>query len=158
MKKAAIVFAHQLPNQLNVLLAQLLADGETDVYVHVNKLNEGIIPEIMKNEHVFITKKNLEYHWGDDAILKAALLLFREILETRICYEYVMLLSGQDLMVRTGLNEFLEEHRGEIFIQYDANDPERNNNLCKYFLLYKWPSKFKERYDEEIRDDKSRIN
>ncbi len=45
MKKAVIVLVHQLPEQVNIFLEQLLVDKETDIYVHVNKLYENIIPK-----------------------------------------------------------------------------------------------------------------
>ena len=56
MKKAVILIAHKNPSQINIFLEQLIADGSTDVYIHINKINEDILPCIIDNQHIFIYK------------------------------------------------------------------------------------------------------
>ena len=151
MKKAIIVLAHQKPAQLNMLLRQLLVDPQIDVFIHVNKLNENIIPDILQNERVKVSKNNIPIHWGSDEILAATLNMYREVLKSGAPYEYILVISGQDMLVRNGLDEFLTEHKGKIFIDM-CNKPTPESihsfDMCvRARALYTWPEIYRRRID-----------
>ena len=139
MKKAVIVFAHNLPEQLNLFAKQLISDGTTDVFIHVSRKNEEIKNQIKTNEHIMVSDKNITTTWGSDELLKAILIMLETVLSSPIEYEYVLICSGQDLLVRKGLDSFLEENKGKAFIEGWADDKRR-----RAFLLYKWPSKYRQ--------------
>lgn len=147
MKKAIIILAHQLPEQLNIFLEQLLTDPDFDIYIHVNKLCENIIKDIRKDERIKITKNNIEIHWGSDEVLKAILIMYDEVLSSNKNYEYVLINTGQDLLVKKDLDQFLEEHKGRAFVQFRSNDLEKVDCNNRAWLLHKWPKIYRNLYD-----------
>lgn len=147
MKKAVILIAHKNPSQINIFLEQLIADGSTDVYIHINKINEDILPCIIDNQHIFIYKNNRVVTWGSDDIIQIIMSMLNEIIVKTDHYEYILIRTGQDLLVRGGLDAFLEEHNGQVFI--DCFDYEKNSNLCRARLLYKWPKIFRRMYNNK---------
>ena len=150
MKKAVIVLAHQLPEQVNIFLQQLIQDEQTDVYVHVNKLCEDIIPLLIKHKRVFITKNNVKIHWGDDGVLRAILLLYKEILQSKKTYEYVLIVSGQDLLVKNDIDSFLTKNKGIAFVEYKNINIKEQNSFNRAKLLYKWPYIFRQLYNNKF--------
>lgn len=151
MRKAFIILAHQMPEQLNILLRQLLHDPENEIFIHVNKLSEDIIPGIMRDGRVHISPNNIKIHWGSDEILQATLNMFREVTDYPAAFEYVMVISGQDLLVRQGLDEFLTEHNGRVFIDARTSSETRSADFFDRYtrarVLYKWPEIYRRRYD-----------
>ncbi len=139
MKKAVVIFAHNLPEQLNLFTRQLISDGATDVFIHISKKNEEIKKSVITNEHVFITDRNITTTWGSDELLKAILIMIDEVLTAPVKYEYILICSGQDLLVRKGLDAFLETNNGRVYIDGKEDDRRR-----RAFLLYKWPSKYRQ--------------
>ncbi len=146
MKIAVAIIAHQLPEQLNLFIRQLLVDPEIDIYVHVNKRNEEIAGQILHSDRVFVTKKNIPVSWGSDGVLKAIIQLFREIAESSKEYGYVVICSGQDLIIKRGLNSFLQNANNMVFISGDGED----NSFSRAKLLHKWPSYYKRRLDSKF--------
>ena len=145
MKKAFIILAHQLPQQLNIFINQLLADPENDIFVHVNKKNEQMKNEIIKNERVFVSQQNIEVTWGSDSILKALLIMLRQVKETGQSYKYILICSGQDLLVKDGLDKFLGDNYGKFFIYGYEDDKKR-----RAFLLHKWPDRYRQLIDNKL--------
>lgn len=151
MKKAIIIFAHQKPEQVNILLSQLLLDKETDIYIHVNKLCSSIIDGIMVHQRVKLIKNNYSIHWGSDEILHATISIFKEIIETGIQYEYFLIISGQDILVKKNLDEFLSNNNGKIYIDL-CNKPSEDSirefdMYVRARVLYKWPERMRRRID-----------
>lgn len=148
MNKAVIILAHQLPEQLNIFINQLLVDEETtDIYIHVNKKNQDIIPQIKKNDRVFVSDNNIAINWGSDEILKALIIMLREILNSGRYYKYILLASGQDLLVRSGLDEYLETHDGQVFIDSWNSDLKSIDLFRRAMLLARWPSVLRRKFD-----------
>ena len=147
MKKAVILLAHQLPNQLNEFVSQLISDGTTDVYLHINKKCESILDSIKKNEHLFITTNNIPIVWGTDSVLHAILVMFKEIIDSNAAYDYVLCCSGQDLLIQTGLDSFLEQNKGQVFIDTEDMAREYAQQYAKTRLLYKWPKLYLRKID-----------
>lgn len=149
MRKAFIVLAHQMPEQLNLFLSQLLSMPETEVFIHVNKKNESIKKSISNDDRIHISNNNISIEWGSDSILKALIIMLREVKKSQNSFDYVFLSSGQDLLVRNGIDDYLDEHNGEIFIDgYEADRRERA------FLLYNWPDKYRKLMDSKLNPNK----
>ena len=146
MKKAVICLAHNLPNQLNLFIKQLVHDGSTDVYIHVNKDYKQIENDINVCEHVFLIKNSVSISWGNDKILEAIMLSFEEICKKNT-YEYVLITTGQDLLIREGLDEYLSSCGDRVFIDMSLNDLKRANQTARARLLHKWPKMYLKRLD-----------
>lgn len=145
MKKAFIILAHQLPDQLNIFINQLLADPDNDIFIHVNKKNETLKKDIIKSKRVFVTDNNIEITWGSDDILKAVIIMLRQVKKSRNDYKYVMLCSGQDLQVRDGLDKFLTDNYGKVFVDGYEDDKKR-----RAFLLHEWPERYRRLIDFKL--------
>lgn len=148
MKKAFIILAHQLPQQLNIFIEQILNDPESEIFIHVNKLCESIIPEInASSERVHISKNNIAIHWGSDEILKAMLVMYREIINIETEYDYVLLCSAQDLMISSGLDSYLRRNYGKVIIEQCKGNGDFFDRYVRGRLLYKWPKLYRRKYD-----------
>lgn len=139
MKHAFIIFAHQLPEQLNHLIEQLLSYPEFDVFVHINKRNEILKESIIKDERVYVSNNNVVIDWGSDNLLKAMIVMFNEVLKKNKDYGQVVLCSGQDMIIRGGLDSFLDDHPEQVFSHVYEDDINRRN-----FLLHKWPKAYRQ--------------
>lgn len=140
MNKAVILTLYAHPEQANILIRQLLKDEETDIFIHIDKKEEDkVLPYLLKNERVIINTNNIVVHWGSDEFLKAVLNTYRLILSQEKKYEYVLMCTGHDLLVKPGLDDFLCKHKGEIFIDCFNENPIEMDKKRRTFLLHKWP-------------------
>lgn len=143
MNKAVIIFVYKNPDQVNLLIKQLINDQSTDVFVHIDKKYDNIKTSIINNEHVHIIKNNINVEWGSDSLLLAHLNCCKEILTTGN-YDYLISCSGADMMINNGLNEFLEQNKGKSFI-----DSYKQDKIRRIYLLHHWPSNMR-----TLRDNK----
>ena len=125
MRKAAIIFAYNYPE-------------------HLNKKNEGIKERIIKMDNCYFIKNNYEIEWGRDGFLYAIIESWKEVTSKKK-YDWIILLSGQDLMINNGLDDFLNKHPNQIFIDSIVDD--KNTRVR---LLKKWPSKYLKRIDSKL--------
>lgn len=65
MKKAAIISIYNRLEQVNLFIEQLLADGTTDVFIHVDKKCESLKTEIKKDEKVHISDESISVEKGN---------------------------------------------------------------------------------------------
>lgn len=142
MKKAVLIFAHKAPLQINILVQQLLydADDMTDVYIHIDLNHNDIGRDLLTNDHVVLIKKNVPIIWGNDSMVKAMLISFSQIIGTGIDYDYFVICTGQDLLVRKHFDEFLFKNEGKIYLDFYKDDHmmaklERGvpDFLCRYY-------------------------
>lgn len=134
MKRAVLCIAHKGPEQLNVLARQILADSpDTDIYFHIDKKADHIKSAIMEHPNVYFIQRNHSITWGDESTVRMLLDAFDEIISANKPYEYFQICTGQDLMVRPGLDTFLEENRGNIYIDLHKNDRYIKNLLTHYY-------------------------
>lgn len=138
MKHAIIIFAHQLPEQLNIFIDQLLSYPDFDVYIHINKRYDSMRHFIREDERVHITTNNVIVDWGSDNFIRAMVLMFREVIESGIDYKQVVLVSGQDLLIRDGLDKFLDQNVEEIFSNIYEDDVKRRK-----LVLNRWPAPYR---------------
>lgn len=146
MKRAVLCIAHKAPEQLNVLIKQFLADApETDIYFHVDKKAEKIKDSIMKHPQVFFIQNNHSITWGDDSTVRMLVDAFSEIVSHGKQYDYFQICTGQDLMVRPGLDRFLEENRGKIYL-----DTSKIERYVRSLLFYSYPKIFQKDLSHNI--------
>ena len=138
MRKAYLFLVHKNPKQINILIKQLLSDKESDIYIHVNKKSEEIIPEIYVDKRIVILENNIEVYWGNETINDALILLLRRALDSKIDYKYFSYRTGQDIQVKKGINDFLKKNEGKIFI-----NPRhiKQTDIFYGHLAVRWPEK-----------------
>lgn len=136
MKKAVLCFAHKNPDQINILIKQLLhaTDGQTDVFIHFDKNHDNLCDGIIKNPNVFLIKNNVPVTWGDDSMVKAFVNSLNEIVSLGKTYDYFLACTGQDLLVKQGLDSFLTQNLGKIYI--DAYEKDKWERI---FMLHSFP-------------------
>lgn len=119
MKKAILVFAHKDPQYLDLFIDQLLynTDGQTDIFIHMDKNHDELVKEIAKREHLELIKNNIPIQWGNDSMVHALVNCFNEIVGLKRKYDYFLITTGQDILVKQGLDEFLQDNFGKIFME-----------------------------------------
>lgn len=147
MRIAAIVFVYQLPEQCNCLIQQLLHEGDTDVFVHVDKNHEELKKNIIRHERVFVIDNNLRIHWGSDELLTVELMLMKKIVQSSKQYDYVLVLTGTELMVRKGFSDYLSQIDRKVLIERVGEDPLYIDRYERARLVYKWPKVYRRLYN-----------
>lgn len=144
MEKAVIMLVHKDSEQCNFFIKQLLFDEEITVFIHVNKKNEELKQEILTHDRVIISNNNIEITWGKHQILQAQLILLREVLAYDR-YAFIMYQTGQDLLIKAGLDKYLEEHKDTCFIDSALQD-ERG----RAYLLQEWADTYIQLRDSKL--------
>lgn len=138
MRIAVLCFAHKDPDLLNVQISQFIVNNEeTDIYIHLDAKSLWMKDLIKKSEHVIFISNPVSVSWGDDSMMKALILSWNEIRLENRHYDYFIMTTGQDLVVKKGLKEFLLANRGKIWIEAEEQDKWR-----KRVLTYKFPKVF----------------
>ena len=144
-KNAMIILIHKMPEQVNLFLKQLLADTTMDIFIHVNKKYDNIREGLIKNERIHVPTNNVGIVWGDDNILRAILLMLQEVRNTGIDYGYVLINTGQDMLLKPGIDEFLDKQHNKIFI-----DGHEENNKRRAFVMHRWPDFYRKLMDFKL--------
>ena len=116
MRNAILLFIYKMPEQVNILIDQILKGTKADIYVHINKKYEQIRDLLIKNDRIYVTNNNFPANWGDDGLCKVIYQLLKEVVQSGIVYNHVAICSGQDLLVRENLDGYLEDHKYEVFL------------------------------------------
>lgn len=141
-RTAYILQVHKNPEQINKFIKQLISGELADVYVHIDKKNYKLIYEkIIKSPYVKILEKSIDCNWGDISQVDATILLLEEVLASKKKYDFICLRSGQDLLVKNGLKEYLIQYKDRIFLNHSKiNDEDLG------FMMIKWPEISRKRY------------
>lgn len=144
MKICYLILAHKNAAQLNMLVEKLLEDKQAVIYMHISIPQYFTLKDkIVYNNRLHILDNPIEVKWGGDNILKAQL----KLLEASI-YEqadYYQFLTGQDFPIKKGLGEYLQQNRGQIFI-----DAEKSPREEKVRIEYKWPYVLSKMYNNKF--------
>lgn len=93
------ILAHTQVELLNILLNQL-DDLEIDIYLHLDQKSNILIKKIIKNKNLIILDKRVSVKWGDFTQIQAELNIFQEIANSKKKYKKILLISGQDLLIK----------------------------------------------------------
>lgn len=127
-RTAYILQIHKNPNQVNSFIYQLISEGQADVFVHIDKKNyQNIQGDIIESPYVKVLDNSINCEWGDISQVDATLLLLREVLASKNQYDFVCLRSGQDLLIKDGFKDFLQNNKNKIFM---ASRGESRTNLA----------------------------
>ena len=137
MRKAILCFAHKDVNLLNTLIDQCLynTNGETDFYIHLDKKSEELKPGVRQSPNVIFINQNVSVTWGDDTMMRALYNCWSEIYASGKEYDYFIICTGQDLLVKPDLDKFLEENKGKIWL-----DARESNQWRQRVVKAWWPT------------------
>lgn len=123
MRKAVLCFAHKDACLLNTLLEQFICNNQdTDIYIHLDKKSEYLKTEIVENARVIFIKDNVSITWGDDTMMRALFNSWNQIFNSGKTYDYFIMCTGQDLLVKEDLDKFLLENNGKIWLDTTLKD------------------------------------
>lgn len=147
IKIAYLLLAHKEPEQVNLFVRQLLEYGDCDIYIHVDSKNKTMSKDIITNDHVFVYSE-YDVRWGSFEICKATLLLMQKAQQSGKSYSHFYYGSGQDLLVKKGLYEFLANNRNKIFMRVNREIKKGDRASARY--LVKWKKNLMVRGDRHI--------
>ena len=123
MHIAYIISAYKYPEQLTRLVHRL--NTPTSVFlIHVDKRTDKTQYKRMTSgvnclrNVVFLKRHNC--HWGDFGHVRATLKGLAHLIENKIHFDYVFLLTGQDYPIKSNryIRSFLAKENGKEFISY----------------------------------------
>jgi len=149
VRYAHLIFVHKSPVQLERLLKKLLS-GNADIYIHVdNKVDIEQFRFFSNHSNIHYIKNRVSINWGNYTMVKAILNGLEEIINKKIEYTHINLLSGQDYPLKKieDFEKFLSENQGKSFIKslsiYNEWHDSRER-LTKYSLGdWKIPAKYR---------------
>lgn len=123
MKIAYIVLAHKYPEQLVRLISRLQTEN-TSFFIHIDgKTEQKIYSQIVNQlQHIpcvhFV--KRYKCFWGDFNIIKATLEAINTLIKSNIQFDYAILLSGQDYLIKSNsyLSDFLAKNPKREFMEF----------------------------------------
>ena len=120
---AYIISAYKYPQQLIRLINKLNTDS-TSFFIHVDKKTDDRIYSEMVNglsdrPNVRFLKRH-KCDWGGFGHVAATLEGIAEIFKTGTCFDYAILLTGQDYPIKSNrhIGAFFEEHQGKLFLEF----------------------------------------
>ncbi|NRD76322.1 hypothetical protein HPT25_02325 [Bacillus sp. BRMEA1] len=142
LKTAYILQIHKNPEQVNKFIHQLISQDHADVFIHIDKKNyEPLKGKLIKSPNVKILQNSINCNWGDISQVDTTILLMKEVLASRNKYDFVSLRSGQDLLVKNGLKEFLVKNHQKVFM-----DVRQINEKHLSVIKINWPKVTRKRY------------
>ena len=147
IKVAYLLLAHQNIEQLNLFIEQLLHYGDCDVFVHIDKKNESLCKKIIKDNHVYVCSE-YEVKWGSFEICKAGIKLMEMAKISGKVYTHFYYGSGQDLIVKKGLYEYLSNNSDKVFVRINGKVSDKDRSSARYRV--RWPKKLMIRNDYHI--------
>lgn len=138
-RHAYLIIAHNDLNLLNKLLS-CLDDERNWIFIHIDKksdlkIEDIYVPIIAKCNYI----ERRKVTWGGYSQIEVEV----ELIETAVKsygFEYLHLLSGQDLPLKTidEIYEYFTAHKGENFISLDPNPDNQKSaveRISKYWLF-----------------------
>ena len=120
---AYLILAH---NQFDLLqkLVCLLDDKRNDIFIHidakVNNFDFNNIKKCTKFSNVYFTDRRYSISWGSFKMVKAEYALLEKALDNGRCYDYVHLISGADLPIKSQdeIHSFFLKNNGKEFVHF----------------------------------------
>ena len=138
MKIAIAMLCHKNVEQINALL-RAMAHDDIYFYIHVDK-KSGIDRETITGKNVYVLNKDssVDIQWGGFGMIEATLRLIETISQATAKFDYIWLMSGQDWPLRSAneIVEYVEQHRGEDFIEIIPSDESFERGYFKRNDLY----------------------
>lgn len=145
MKQAVLITAYKNIAHLN-LIVDFFSKSNVDCFIHIDKkssIADFEIENIRKKKNVKLLSQKYKVNWGGANHLKAILLLLNKAFNYSD-YKYFHLITGHDFPIKSvkDISEFLENHNGKEFIEYNKfpyNNWENGGmDRLLYYNLYDW--------------------
>lgn len=135
MKLAILLLTHKNPAQVQRLIKKL-AHPSIRIFLHADK-KAGWNKEIFPVETPFI-ENNIQVYWGDFSPVQATLNGMKEIRQCPYEFDYFILLSGQDYLIKSidALLHFLEANKGKEFIEHTPVSKEGWSDAMSRYQYY----------------------
>lgn len=135
-KHAYLIIAHQCDDTFRTLL-KMLDDPRNDIFIHMDKKNtlyeESYCSFVAKSK--VIHTKRTEVTWGGYSLINAELLLLEEAIKNGD-YQYLHLLSGQDLPIKS--QDYIHDYFKHSDIEFVGimNDCGNIESRTAYYHLF----------------------
>lgn len=135
---AYLIEAHKGDYTLETLL-KLLDDDRNDIFIHMDKkndtFNENYFCNLLKKSNVYFTER-INVNWGAYSQIEAELILLETAINHRK-YEYLHLLSGQDLPIKSQdyIHDFFHQNEGREFVRFQNTEFQQNDRVS-YFHTF----------------------
>ena len=138
-KQAIALLVHKDVSQVNTLIK--LLEKDFDLFIHIDK-KSSLQPQDIACKN---TWKEYKVHWGGFDMVEATVFLYRKIIDTKIPYTHIILLSGDVLPVKP--NEYITDHlSANAGVSFIENNPANELHLDRRrFIWYNGDFKTKAR-------------
>lgn len=152
MKIAFLILAHKNPQQLELFFS-MLRNPSFSFFIHLDKkvpISEFI--HLKKYENVFFIHDRVKMKWAGYSLVQGTINGIKEILNQDTKYDYINLLSGQDLPIKSVsyIENFLATNFPKQFITvpvYKESDPWWQEALVRVetYAFHNWtiPGKYR---------------
>ncbi|MCH5320898.1 MAG: glycosyl transferase [Eubacterium sp.] len=142
-KHAYMIIAHNQFELLEILI-KMLDDERNDIFVHIDAKVQNFDFEHFKNitkfSKVEFTDKRYSIKWASFDMVRAEYALLEKALESNNNYDYVHLISGVDLPIKSQdeIHSFFNENFGKEFLHFTSeklNDTELDRVRAYHFAM-----------------------
>lgn len=154
MKIVYLILAHRYPEQL-VRLVNSRNTENTSFFIHINKMIDGetynkFVKGLSHLKNVHFIKRNVIYVF-DFGHTEASIQGIKEIIESQIDFDYLILSTGQDYSIKSNhyIENYFRENAGKIFLDYMDNEvitdglwPTRSADNINYWHVRLWKLRF----------------
>jgi hypothetical protein len=154
MKIVYLILAHRYPEQL-VRLVNSRNTENTSFFIHINKMIDGatynrFVKGLSHLNNVHFIERNVIYVF-DFGHTEASIQGIKEIIESQIDFDYLILSTGQDYSIKSNhyIENYFRENEGKIFLDYMDNEvitdglwPTRSADNINYWHVRLWKLRF----------------
>ena len=140
-----LIIFHTDLNHLKRLIGKI-KDPRVLIYIHVDaKISISLIKDQLKDYELNFVEKRIKINWGDFSIIQAKINFIKQLIESKIEFTHLFIISGQDypLISNQQLFDFLKKNIGNSFLQYSELHKENSHlsyrvNNYHFFLPFKY--------------------
>ncbi|MEI6265884.1 MAG: beta-1,6-N-acetylglucosaminyltransferase [Sphingobacteriia bacterium] len=139
MRIAHLIITYTDPQQTYRMIQRMI-DPDFDFYIHVDEKLPIISHDFLTQlPNVYLIKNRIKVNWAGFSTIQAEFNSIQEILDTKIQYDFVTLLSGQDYPIATvaEMKSFYEARKGKLLLKYRdfQNEwPEGMARVSRYYM------------------------
>lgn len=131
MKHAIMVIGYGDSAEVLQKTIKILDDENIDFFIHWDKKYK--LPSLIsKNSQIKFLHNRIAVKWGSGTLIKATVNLLKEVNKSKKRYDYVHLISSNDMPLMTA-DYFKDYFKKDIYIGFSNERQENNRNRLKYF-------------------------
>ena len=148
MRIACIIMAHKEPRQIERLIKKF-NHLPFDFYLHIDKkIHQDPFEFLAQLPNVYFAKKRVRVRWASYSFLMAVQQTIFQVLESRIPYDFISIMSGQDYPISpvSEIYHSLENNIGKNFICFEDDGEWWNHAMSRINKYHFTNFGFKGRY------------